>query len=106
MSTQPGPTNAKPNSLPAGQFKIKTRKVKYEKYIQTILNFKQRAVVTKFEPQIFREAFLELLPSDTNNLNEYYRAVEASFEGKLDYKRYAEPFFELLIVGGLIGNYI
>ncbi|KAJ3088670.1 hypothetical protein HK102_008228 [Quaeritorhiza haematococci] len=68
------------------QFKVKQRK---------------REAVTKYEPQVFRDALLVLIPDDISDFEKYSLTLETNAE-KLDYKRYAEPFFEILIVGGLI----
>ncbi|KAJ3045365.1 hypothetical protein HDV00_010235 [Rhizophlyctis rosea] len=81
MSTQPA---SKPPAQP--QFKLKQRK---------------REAVTKYEPESFRDALLNLIPEDTTDFDKYTNSLELN-ESKLDYKRYAEAFFEILIVGGLI----
>ncbi|KAJ3057212.1 hypothetical protein HK097_010572 [Rhizophlyctis rosea] len=81
MSTQPA---AKPPAQP--QFKLKQRK---------------REAVTKYEPEAFRDNLLKLIPEDNTDFEKYTSILELN-ESKFDYKRYAEPLFEILIVGGLI----
>lgn len=44
-----------------------------------------------------------MIPKDPNDIDKYILTLELN-DQKLDYKRYAEPLFELLIVGGLIGS--
>ncbi|KAJ3299180.1 hypothetical protein HK104_009784 [Borealophlyctis nickersoniae] len=80
MSTQSAP---KP---PQQQFKLKQRK---------------REIVEKHEPEVFRDALLKIIPEDPKDIEKYAATLEKN-ETKLDYKRYAEAFFEFLIVGGLI----
>jgi hypothetical protein len=57
------------------------------------------SVVDKYEPEQFRDDLFNILPEDEEQI---CAALEAN-EVKLDLKRYAEPFFEIFIVGGLIG---
>ncbi|KAI8920162.1 armadillo-type protein [Powellomyces hirtus] len=77
MSAQPAP---------APQFKLKQRK---------------RETVTKYEPEAFRDSLLKIIPENPEEFEKYASLLELN-ESKLDYKRYGEPFFEFLIVGGLI----
>ncbi|KNC97475.1 uncharacterized protein SPPG_07391 [Spizellomyces punctatus DAOM BR117] len=78
MSSQPPP--------PQPQFKLKQRK---------------RETVTKYEPEAFRDSLLKIIPEDPAEIEKYASILELN-ESKVDYKRYGEPFFEFLIVGGLI----
>lgn len=50
---------------------------------------------------MFRNSFLDVIPKDPSDVDKYILTLELN-DQKLDYKRYAEPLFELLIVGGLI----
>ncbi|KAI8615336.1 hypothetical protein BC830DRAFT_1123266, partial [Chytriomyces sp. MP71] len=76
------------NALPkGGDFKSRQRK---------------RAVVIKNDPESFRDALLELLVEDATF--ETYVSVLESNADKLDYKRYADTFFEVVIVGGIVGE--
>ncbi|KAI9102007.1 armadillo-type protein [Phlyctochytrium arcticum] len=79
MSAQPAPP-------PPPQFKLKQRK---------------RDNVTKYEPEAFRDSLLKIIPEDPQDIEKYASVLELN-DSKLDYKRYGEPFFEFLIVGGLI----
>ncbi|KAL2914488.1 hypothetical protein HK105_206055 [Polyrhizophydium stewartii] len=65
------------------------------------LRQRKRAVVHKFEPEAFRDQFLELIPADPADIEQYSDVIEAN-EVKLDIKRYADTFFELFFTGGLI----
>ncbi|ORY43364.1 ARM repeat-containing protein [Rhizoclosmatium globosum] len=79
-STQPT------NSLPSGgDFKRKARK---------------RDIVIKDDPVSFRNAFLDLIEEDTN-IDGFWVILEGSCE-KLDYKRYGDTLFEILIAGGIV----
>ncbi|KAH6564485.1 hypothetical protein BASA50_005984 [Batrachochytrium salamandrivorans] len=69
-----------------GQFKLKQRK---------------REAVHKYEPEVFREQFLDLIPKDPTEIDQYAEVIEVN-DSKLDIKRYAEAFFELFFVGGLV----
>ncbi|KAJ3009619.1 hypothetical protein HKX48_007851 [Thoreauomyces humboldtii] len=71
---------------PAPQFKLKQRK---------------REAVTKYEPEAFRDSLLKLIPEDAEEFEKYCSILELN-ESKFDYKRYGEPLFEFLILGGLI----
>ncbi|KAJ3153528.1 hypothetical protein HDU89_000561 [Geranomyces variabilis] len=71
---------------PAPQFKLKQRK---------------RETVTKYEPEAFRDAILNTIPENPDDIEKYTSLLELNGAG-LDYKRYGEPLFEFLIVGGLI----
>ncbi|KAJ3326990.1 hypothetical protein HDU76_012446 [Blyttiomyces sp. JEL0837] len=83
---QPSTTAAAANNRPVGSdFKLKQRK---------------REVVTKHEPEAFRDSLLELIPEDCD-IEKYASILEASAE-KLDYRKYAESFFEFFILGGLV----
>ncbi|KAJ3305798.1 hypothetical protein HDV03_000907 [Kappamyces sp. JEL0829] len=79
------PASSQPRPVPQSQqqFKLKARK---------------REAVQKYEPEIFRDELLALLPANPSDLDAYCVALEQN-EGKLDMKRYAEPFFEIFIVG-------
>lgn len=75
-----------PKPVAAPQFKIKQRK---------------RNAVHKYEPDQFKANLIALLPADTLDLEKYYSVLETN-EAKIDIKRYAEPFFEIFIVGDLL----
>ncbi|RKO88031.1 hypothetical protein BDK51DRAFT_24474, partial [Blyttiomyces helicus] len=79
-------TTPAPKPPTGSQFKLKQRK---------------REAVTKYEPNSFRDSFLKIIPEDATELAKYSQTLEIN-ESKIDYKFYAEPLFELLIVGGLI----
>ncbi|KAI8838609.1 armadillo-type protein [Chytridium lagenaria] len=83
QTASPTPTPAAPK--PGSQFKLKQRK---------------REVVTKHEPEAFRDALLSQIPDDSDI--ELYTSVLEAAADKLDYKRYAEALFEFLIIGGLL----
>jgi hypothetical protein len=72
---QPGPAN----------IKIKTRK---------------RNAVSKFEPNVFRDSFITLI-KDVQTVEEYETLLFSSVDD-LDYKKYGDPLFELMIVGCLV----
>ncbi|KAH6582998.1 hypothetical protein BASA61_008247 [Batrachochytrium salamandrivorans] len=59
-----------------GQFKLKQRK---------------REAVHKYEPEVFREQFLDLIPKDPTEIDQYAEVIEVN-DSKLDIKRYAEAF--------------
>ncbi|KAJ3141453.1 hypothetical protein HK101_003381 [Irineochytrium annulatum] len=87
-AAKPGltPTQQATANRPSGsQFKLKQRK---------------REVVTKHEPEAFRDALLNLIPEDCD-FEQYATILESAAE-KLDFKRYADAFFEFAITGGLI----
>ncbi|KAI9207903.1 armadillo-type protein [Polychytrium aggregatum] len=71
---------------PPPQFKLKQRK---------------REANAKYEPEVFRDSLLALIPEDLNDISQFAVILENNAE-KLDYKRYGEPFFEIVICGGLI----
>lgn len=78
--------NNRPNAPPGpANIKIKTRK---------------RNQTTKFEPTAFRDAFLDLV-KDAATLEEYQQLLLSSVD-ELDYKKYADTLFELIIVGCLV----
>ncbi|KAJ3217778.1 hypothetical protein HDU67_007333 [Dinochytrium kinnereticum] len=90
MSSAPAPKatvqqTATPATKPGSQFKLKQRK---------------REVVTKHEPEAFRDALLSILPDDCD-IEQYSTILEGAAD-KLDYKRYADALFEFLVIGGLI----
>ncbi|KAJ3312990.1 hypothetical protein HDV04_002472 [Boothiomyces sp. JEL0838] len=80
-------SQAKPNSNVKPQFKIKQRK---------------RELVSKFEPEQFRDKLIALLPENENEIEAYSNVLEEN-ESKLDFKKYIEPFFEIFVFGGLMG---
>ncbi|KAI8839143.1 armadillo-type protein [Chytriomyces cf. hyalinus JEL632] len=85
-STSTNHSNTAPAPLPkGGDYKKKQRK---------------REVVVKNDPESFRDALLELIPEDSTA--DQYAAVLETSADKLDYKRYADTFFEFLIVGGIV----
>ncbi|KAJ1562722.1 Basic leucine zipper and W2 domain-containing protein 2 [Cladochytrium tenue] len=63
---------------------------------------RKRQVVTKHEPEVFRDSLLALIPPDCD-IETYATVLESAAE-KLDYKRYADAFFELFFIGGLVGG--
>jgi hypothetical protein len=65
----------------------------------------QREAVHKYEPEVFRDSLLALIQSVDKNDNDTYTSILEANESKLDLKRYAEPFFELFIVGDLLGKF-
>ncbi|KAG0056842.1 hypothetical protein BGZ83_003136 [Gryganskiella cystojenkinii] len=83
MSTQ---ANAKPSLQGV---KIRTRKG-------------VQKATAKFEPTVFRDAFIAVLSSATpGNLDEISAKLDAA-GNTLEYRRYAETLFEILIVGRLL----
>ncbi|KAJ3099073.1 hypothetical protein HDU97_003506 [Phlyctochytrium planicorne] len=66
--------------------------------------FKQRKreVVTKHDPETFRDSLLNLISEDCD-IEQYSQVLEGAAD-KLDYKRYADVLFEFLLTGGLIGE--
>ncbi|EGF77983.1 hypothetical protein BATDEDRAFT_37336 [Batrachochytrium dendrobatidis JAM81] len=82
----PAPQQKPQQQPPQGQFKLKQRK---------------REAVQKYEPEVFREQFLALIPTESTEIDHYAEVIEAN-DAKLDIKRYAEAFFELFLTGGLV----
>ncbi|KAI9353379.1 armadillo-type protein [Zopfochytrium polystomum] len=86
QSQQQPPSSSAKSALPTtSDFKSKTRK---------------REVVTKYEPEVFRDSLLALIPEDCD-IDTYVGVLEGAAD-KLDYKRYAEPLFEFFFIGGLV----
>lgn len=57
----------------------------------------------KYDPTGFRDTIIAGLNSAGNDLEAVYKFLDAS-GSKLDYRRYGEALFDILIAGGLLGN--
>ncbi|KAJ3121155.1 Basic leucine zipper and W2 domain-containing protein 1 [Physocladia obscura] len=98
------PVPVQPGPLPAGkqqqQHQQQTKPNAHTQGADFKRKQRKREVVVKNDPEAFRDALLALIEPDCS-IDTYGAILESSAE-KLDYKRYAETFFEFVIAGGIV----
>ena len=58
----------------------------------------------RFDPTQFQESIVQGLNQTGSDLEAVAKFLDAS-GAKLDYRRYAETLFDILVAGGMLGNY-
>ncbi len=59
----------------------------------------------KYDPVGFRDSVLTGFAEAGEDLDSIYKYLDAA-GSKLDYRRYGEALFDILIAGGLLGNFL